>query len=72
MDKKCNSCGLWKDETEFNWRYKALGGRHPTCGQCRKPFRKNWYEDNESEHLEKVRTRKERVRQEGNMSATIF
>jgi hypothetical protein len=61
---QCNSCLQFKDPEEFNWRYKALGIRHPTCRECQKPFRKNWYEDNKATHLENVRERKERVRQE--------
>ena len=61
--KVCNSCRLPKDETEFNWRYKSLGIRHPTCRECQKPFRKNWYEGNAKErHLKNVKERKEEVR----------
>ncbi len=64
MQIKCVTCGKWKDEEEFNWRYKSLGIRHPTGRECHKPFRKNWYEDNKEEHLLNVKARKERVRQE--------
>jgi hypothetical protein len=61
--KVCNSCGNPKDEEEFNWRYKALGIRHPTCRECQKPFRKNWYEGSAKErHLKNVKERKEEVR----------
>lgn len=61
--KRCNSCGKEKDEEEFNWRYKALGIRHPTCRECQKPFRKNWYEGSAKErHLKNVKERKEEVR----------
>src|SRR5215216_1890654 len=63
MENKCNSCGKFKDEEEFNWRYKALGIRHPTCRECQKPFRKNWYEGSAKErHLKNVKERKEEVR----------
>ncbi len=34
--KQCVSCLQWKDETEFDWRYKALGIRHGTCRDCRR------------------------------------
>jgi hypothetical protein len=32
--KVCVTCLQEKDETEFNWRYKALGIRHKTCREC--------------------------------------
>ncbi len=59
---KCVTCGKWKDEEEFNWRYKSLGIRHPTCRECHKPFRKNWYEGNKERHLEQVQARKREAR----------
>jgi len=60
----CNYCGLEKDEEEFNWRSKSLGIRHPTCKECQKPFRKNWYEGNAKErHLQQVKERKQIVRE---------
>jgi len=40
------------------------GIRHKTCRECQQPFRKNWYEGNKERHIENVRERKERVRQE--------
>ena len=62
--KRCNSCGKEKDEEEFNWRYKTLGMRHPTCRECQKPFRKNWYEgDAKGRHLQNVKERKQAVRE---------
>jgi hypothetical protein len=61
--KNCNHCGKYKDEEEFNWRYKALGIRYPTCKECQKPFRKNWYEgDAHERHLQNVRERKHEAR----------
>ncbi|HUG33820.1 MAG TPA: hypothetical protein VMJ90_03545, partial [Anaerolineales bacterium] len=62
--KKCATCGEWKEETDFNWRYKALGIRHVTCRECHKGFRDNWYQNNKEHHLEGVRTRKLQVREE--------
>ena len=62
--KRCNSCGKERDEEEFNWRYKTLGMRHPTCRECQKPFRKNWYEgDAKGRHLQNVKERKQAVRE---------
>lgn len=60
--KQCSTCHQWKDEGEFNWRYKSLGIRHPTCRECHKPFRKNWYENNKERHLKQVKDRKHEAR----------
>jgi hypothetical protein len=62
MKIKCVTCGEYKEPEEFNWRYKSLGIRHPTCRECHKPFRKNWYEDNKERHLAQVQDRKREVR----------
>jgi len=64
MKKICATCSQEKDEGEFNWRYKALGIRHPTCRECQKSFRANWYRKNKDRHLQNVKTRKYRVRDE--------
>jgi hypothetical protein len=56
--KQCATCLQWKDEENFNWRYKALGLRHSTCRDCHKSFRKNWYHDNKEEHLQNVKPEK--------------
>ena len=59
----CNHCLKEKPEEEFNWRYKALGIRHPTCRDCQKPFRKNWYGgDAHERHLANVKVRKHAAR----------
>ena len=60
--QQCVTCHAWKEETEFNWRYKSLGIRHPTCRDRHKPFRKNWYEDNKERHLKQVQARKRAAR----------
>jgi len=62
MNVKCVTRGEWKEEEEFNWRYKSLGICHPTCRECHKPFRKNWYEGNKERHLEQVKARKVEAR----------
>jgi hypothetical protein len=63
--KVCNSCGILKNEEEFNYRYKYLGIRHPTCKECQKGFRKNWYEGKAKQrHLDNVHERKRRMRDE--------
>ena len=56
--KKCATCGKLKDESEFNWRWKKLGIRHPTCRECHKIYRKGWYESHKEEHLANVYNRK--------------
>ncbi len=62
MKKTCITCGKEKDEKEFNWRYKYLGIRHPTCKECHKTFRNNWYQKNKEHQLENVKARKTQVR----------
>ena len=61
---KCATCGEYKDEEDFNWRYKALGVRHPTCREYHKGFRKNWYEgDAHNRHLQTVKERSHAARE---------
>ena len=60
--KVCVTCLQEKDETEFNWRYKALGVRHKTCRECHHKHQNNWYERHKEQHLENVHARKRRVR----------
>lgn len=59
--KRCATCGEVKKETDFNWRWKRLGIRHPTCRECHKGYRKNWYEKNKDTHLKNVKRRKKKV-----------
>lgn len=62
--KTCNHCGKYKDEEEFNWRYKALGIRHPTCRECIHEINKVYFEGSAKErHLKQVRDRKREARQ---------
>ena len=62
--KNCNHCGKYKDEEEFNWRFKSLGIRHNTCRECIHEFNKTYFEGPAKErHLQQVRERKELARQ---------
>jgi hypothetical protein len=62
--KKCNHCKEWKDEEEFNWRWKSLGIRHKTCRDCAHRFNKNYYEgDAKERHLQQVKERTEAARE---------
>ena len=62
--KKCNHCGIEKDEEEFNWRYKTLGVRHKTCRDCAHGFNKDYYEgDAKERHLQQVKERAEAARE---------
>ena len=61
--KKCNHCGVWKDEEEFNWRYKAIGVRNRTCRECMVEFNKRYYQgENGERHLRQVKERTEKAR----------
>ena len=61
--KICNHCGIEKDETEFNWRYKVLGLRHDTCRECAHNHNKKYFEgDAKKRHLQQVKERKHAVR----------
>jgi hypothetical protein len=60
--KRCVTCGEWKDETEFNFRYKVLGIRHPTCRECHRGFRSRWYENHKEDALVRVKERKHNKR----------
>ena len=62
--KKCNHCKKWKDEEEFNWRYKSLGVRNKTCRECQHGFNKTYYEgDAKERHLQQVKERTEAARE---------
>lgn len=55
----CNHCLQEKPEEEFNWRYKSLGIRHPTCRICQHKHNKKYFEgDAKQRHLQQVKERK--------------
>jgi len=62
--KRCATCKELKDEEEFNWRYKSLGIRHPTCRECMHKFNKTYFEGSaKDKHLQQVQERKHAVRE---------
>ena len=62
--KRCDHCKQYKEETEFNWRFKSLGIRAKTCRECAHGFNKRYFEGAAKErHLEQVRERKQEARQ---------
>jgi len=62
--KKCNHCQRYKDEDEFNWRYKSQGVRNKCCRDCQHKFNKAYYEGNaKEEHLQKVKVRTNAARE---------
>ena len=62
--KKCDHCKKFKDEEEFNWKFKSLGVRHKTCRECMHGFNKKYFEGSAKEkHLQQVNERKQEARQ---------
>ena len=62
--KKCNHCNTYKDEDEFNWRYKAQGVRNRTCRACMVNFNRNYYQGEAGKrHLRQVKERTEAARE---------
>jgi hypothetical protein len=62
--KKCDHCKVYKEEEEFNWRWKELGIRAKTCRDCAHGFNKKYFEGPAKErHLKQVRERKEAARE---------
>ena len=62
--KQCVTCGEFKEEEAFNWRYKALGQRHKICRDCQSQHAKNWYDSHREQHIENTRKNRDRVREE--------
>jgi hypothetical protein len=62
--KNCDHCKQWKEEEEFNWRFKNLGIRAKTCRECAHQFNKTYFEGPAKErHLKQVKERKDAARQ---------
>jgi hypothetical protein len=62
--KKCSVCKKAKNIEEFSWRWKTLGIRQSACRECRRVQVKKWYSKHKEEHLENVKVRKYKFRQE--------
>lgn len=62
--KKCDHCKEFKEEDQFNWKFKSLGVRHKTCRDCMHGFNKKYFEGSAKEkHLQQVNERKQEARQ---------
>ena len=57
--KRCASCGQFKPEEEFNWRYKSSEIRQPSCRECQHGHQERYYQNHIEE--EKERTRRRRI-----------
>lgn len=53
--KQCARCKQWKEDEEFNWRWKDRGIRQSVCRSCQVGDRKEWYYSHAD--AEKARTR---------------
>ena len=62
--KVCVTCGLPKEEEEFNWRYKALGIRQPSCRECQHGHQARFYQNHQDEEKERTRRRRVNAREE--------
>jgi len=62
--KVCVTCGLPKDEEEFNWRYKALGIRQKSCRECQHKHQGDFYQRHQEEEKERTRRRRVSAREE--------
>ena len=49
--KTCRTCGIEKDESEFNLR-SDTGKYRNECKECGKIYSKNWYEEHKDEKKE--------------------
>lgn len=51
--KKCSKCFIDKDTTEFHRHSGTKDGLQPDCKECKKGYRKKWYEANRGAVLAK-------------------
>jgi|SRR5687767_4324495 len=62
--KKCDHSKEFKEDDQFNWKFKSLGVRHKTCRDCMHGFNKRYFDgDARERHLQQVNERKQEARQ---------
>jgi len=61
--KKCVTCLEWKEEEEFNWRYKKIGVRSKICRDCQRGHQRTWYLDHKDQEKERVRRNRVKARE---------
>jgi hypothetical protein len=61
--RACSSCGVVKEEDEFNWRWQDRGIRWGICRECQRKQKTNWYERHKDIYgpAKNARTRASRV-----------
>lgn len=61
-DKKCYTCGSFKDRKEFNKNKSKKDGLNTICKSCSKIRFKRYYEEHKEEHIHNVSKRKNKDR----------
>jgi hypothetical protein len=70
--RKCTKCSVDKDESKF---YLKRGKPSAQCKDCRNEYHKNWYANNQSAHLARVKSYKvwnHRARTVDRSGATMY
>lgn len=68
--KHCGGCDTWKDESEFNWKNRALRIRHAQCKVCQARYTKEHYRKNPAPYLLRAKERNRRV--QGELQRFVF
>lgn len=66
--KQCARCKQWKEESEFNWRWKDLGRLQSVCRDCQSDQSKESY----GRHGEEVREKAALIKQKAIEEAQRF
>ena len=56
--KKCVTCGVFKSESEYNYRNRLLGRKWNTCKSCQSSQRARWYQNNKESHKKRAKKNK--------------